>query len=558
MARFSIFPNVDEFRCPSVFPPAQSRVMTMKVIEQLSWYLRNQGVLSDEDFVWLRAEGFLGDIEPEWDDEAEPFDPYEFEREHVLSPLEETEEQLMLEALAERAKLPPLSSKGSRRARRRRTNARSVGKQARHSARIKSEKRAIGHLKSDRVRSAVPPLVQALSDSREVVRLTAAGLLERLQAAEAIPALTLTLEDTAPRVRVAAAAALAMIDGTEATSAVEFLKNTAESADVDSRIDALYALGRIGPPLAEPAIQVLVDALEYDTGDSWNSRDIRSAASRALRSFRPSLHWPILDALSELRDPWSGEHFKAFAARPTVAADLSVPFLTRALGSEKIGIRKSAVTALGLVGSPAADPAIPELLRLLQNEVSYEVQFEVKSVIESFGASAVPGLIDVISETCAQGAQVRVSALALDALKNIGPPATNMARSIFVERLNDSGLTTRVKAARALGECVSADISLRVLIDVEATAVRWVGVKASLDRFGSAALNVLADLACDAEDVVRRNTLEVVEMFETPLSLRLLIALRCRLSAADATTRGHAAEAVRIIERSGRGSIPTS
>ena len=101
---------------------------------------------------------------------------------------------------------------------------------------------------------AVPALIQALQDQDEWVRSRATLALGRIGggAEDAVPALMQTLQDKDVYVRKYAASALGSI-GEGAIDAVPALIQVLQDQDI--RINAAFALGKIGTPEALKAVE---------------------------------------------------------------------------------------------------------------------------------------------------------------------------------------------------------------------------------------------------------------------------------------------------------------
>ena len=87
----------------------------MKVVEQLVDYLYCQQVLNDEHLNWLRETGCIA--EPHYDEDYGHWCNWGFEESLKPGELEHIEMDLLCEADAQRAKIPPRDSKGARRKR---------------------------------------------------------------------------------------------------------------------------------------------------------------------------------------------------------------------------------------------------------------------------------------------------------------------------------------------------------------------------------------------------------------------------------------------------------
>ena len=121
-------------------------------------------------------------------------------------------------------------------------------------------------------KTAVPFLLEGLSDNELWVRAKSAGSLGRLGERRAVPALRFRLEDESSDVREAAALALAELKASEASP--ELIKHLESDEDSAVRAAAAEALGEIG---AGDAVQALRRVIAGDADE-----DVISAASEAL------------------------------------------------------------------------------------------------------------------------------------------------------------------------------------------------------------------------------------------------------------------------------------
>jgi hypothetical protein len=206
----------------------------MKVIEQLVDYLRGTGSLSDADMSWLRDQGVvpsLIEMWPDWDDmSAEEDRKWEEQRRYEASgqaTLDLIEEEQIQRDLLRKGQLPPRSSRGARRARKRRTTAKSVADQAREKARREAAAGTIASLTDQKNPTAIPALVAALEDIRAEVRCAAATILGRIGPSaleQAGPSLERLLPHRNPEVFLAAARALLVMGATLQPESVDRMR----------------------------------------------------------------------------------------------------------------------------------------------------------------------------------------------------------------------------------------------------------------------------------------------------------------------------------------------
>ncbi len=172
-------------------------------------------------------------------------------------------------------------------------------------------------------RDAGPALVSAIDDSSERVRAAAVDGLARLRDLSHIPIISAILaRDKRPFVRKTAAYALGQYANTETTAAL--VTALTRDKDVEVRSAAVVSLGLYKDPAAvAPLTKALRDKNDF----------IRAYAARALGVNGPT-------------------------------SEPAVNELIRLLTSDQAGeARRQAATALGLIGSPAARPALERAAR---------------------------------------------------------------------------------------------------------------------------------------------------------------------------------------------------
>jgi HEAT repeat protein len=212
----------------------------MRVIEQLVDYLRNTGSLSDQDLSWLRDEGYVPSLIEIWPDgdECDSDDILQAQEKYEVSgqaSLERIEEEQIQRDLLRKSQIPPRSSKGARRARRRRATAKSVASQAREKARREAAAAAITSLNDVKNPTAIPALVTALEDIRADVRCAAAMILGRIGPSaleQARPALERLLRNRNLDVFEAAAESLLVMGATLPSASVDRMQ-TRKKIDID-------------------------------------------------------------------------------------------------------------------------------------------------------------------------------------------------------------------------------------------------------------------------------------------------------------------------------------
>ena len=321
----------------------------MKVIEQLTEYLSERGLLTAENCEWLRAQGFL---KPSDDDEARSDSDLAPELFCESDDLDGIEEELRQRDLLRKAELQPRSSKGSRRARRQRTNARSEGRQAREVARRLAEEETLVRLNRLAASSAVPALMAALQDSRAEVRCTAARLIEQLgspAADVAAPALKIALADTNTTIALAAASALSKTRCGETFELAKFvLLAAAMDRTSDVCLPAISTIGRIGPPAIAAFPTLLSRVADPDSL-------VCNAAKAALLRISPPADAAVVTQIAEMANRDHNICLKAAVGLGNIGSrtsDTVVAALGMSLNHADQWVRHTAAAAIGRIGRP--------------------------------------------------------------------------------------------------------------------------------------------------------------------------------------------------------------
>jgi HEAT repeat protein len=214
--------------------------------------------------------------------------------------------------------------------------------------------------------------------------------------------------------------------GTAAVPAISALVTSAVEVDPAVREAALTALKEIDPAWPKNAetrksVPVLAAALK-----SW-SPEVPKVAVKLLNFIAPFAVSEIADALSNAEDTIDKVFLMQALARIGPGAEVAVPSLIRALGSQCLQVRISAAETLATIGLPvgsavpaltaglsdpfadgrqamaaclahigaAAEPAIPALLPLLANREE-RVRDAAEAALEQIGPKAVPALIELV------------------------------------------------------------------------------------------------------------------------------------------------------------------
>jgi HEAT repeat protein len=283
-------------------------------------------------------------------------------------------------------------------------------------------------------RSAVPEVLALLkTEKNRDVRAQAGKTLSQI-GAPALEGLIGALADPSADVRFTAAQALARF-GPDAADAVPALAARLADDAAGVRAAAAAALGEIGPR-AQPALPALADVLQDAT-------PVRNAALRALAQIgSPSV--PILRAGLRSRKTATRSGC-AFALGVLGAeAEPAVPELVQLVQHDsEPKVRSTAVAALGAIG-PAAREAVPALARCLKDP-DRMIEYQATQALAAIGPEDVPALVELLKD---ENARVRAEAIFL--LGQWGAGAKSAVPALM-NALNDREPTNRSLAALSLG-----------------------------------------------------------------------------------------------------------
>jgi len=205
---------------------------------------------------------------------------------------------------------------------------------------------------------------------------------------EVVTALIEALKIPDNDVRVNAVWALGKI-GPQARAAIPELMEALVDNDWKVRFPAAWALGRIGPDAVE-TIPSLIHAL----GD--RKVDVRREAVQALGWIGPQTNEVVPALIGSLEDPDADIRYKAALMLGGFGstAKEAVPALIDALDDPDELVRRFVPQALGEIGSDAKD-AIPALILGFRDE---EVSTYAPSALGKIGKVAVPALIEALKD----------------------------------------------------------------------------------------------------------------------------------------------------------------
>ena len=259
---------------------------------------------------------------------------------------------------------------------------------------------ALAHIGGD----AEQVLCQALQcDDHEVCVATADALGKLQQPTQSVVAsLAETLHTRDARICQAVANALAEM-GSSAVAAIPALAEASRRADLETsaRVEAIRALGKIGPETIPPLVQMLQS----------ENLSLAAAACHALGTLGS-------------------------------AAEPAVPALRNMIHRPEAVLRLAAVESLGEIGSPAKG-AVPDLIGLLHDK-DRPLRFAAAQALGRMGPPAIRSL-----ENALRDKDGTVRDLAAYALGEMGPDAS-AARTALSDALADEHDAVRRRAEWAL------------------------------------------------------------------------------------------------------------
>lgn len=210
----------------------------------------------------------------------------------------------------------------------------------------------------DSANEAVPVLVEAMSDSRDMNAQIVAGRAADSLSPAVIPVLVQYLKPPS------------------ATGAAWGVQNNA----FRMRSGAIDLLGRMGPN-AKAAVPALIQALEDKRMPE------RGEAARSLGWIGPEAKAAIPALKSSLQDPDASLRLESLVALARIdhQDESHIAALSECLKNESASVRIAAVRALGGLGD-RAKPAVPELRRLALNDDDQSVLREVIQALEALEA----------------------------------------------------------------------------------------------------------------------------------------------------------------------------
>ncbi|MBN1947228.1 MAG: HEAT repeat domain-containing protein [Bradymonadales bacterium] len=280
---------------------------------------------------------------------------------------------------------------------------------------------------------ALDPLVQALDCEPDLAARTVLPLLAELGKA-AIGPLLPALDHLSVRVRANAATALGLIGPDAASQAREPLTKLLADPDALVKAQARRAIdavdGVVPPPkVMEPEPLPLP---EFDTVQ-MEAAELKKQAKkldvgRLVRALSDGRHLVRLNAAT------------ALGVLGTAAAD-AAPALALATRDEKAEVQQEAATALGALGADGVPVAIPALLKAM-TDPKPEVVEAANNAIGALGAVAIDALVEGLNRQPEEAAKTVIPALVAQGAAVVDP---------LSQALNHLSVWVRTNAVKALG-----------------------------------------------------------------------------------------------------------
>ncbi len=381
--------------------------------------------------------------------------------------------------------------------------------------------------------SIIPALVRELRDPHAHVRAIVAAALGRLHAVKAVPVLAALVRDPSEMVRLSVLEALGVLGSLRAATrksmrgrglgrvaragnawlsfgarkefaespkydpvelAVAALQSALADLSTSVRIQAVMALGRIGPAAAAAGPRLIALLNESD-------ETVRCQAATALGEVRGEPQATMAALVEMLKD--SSAAVKTSATRGLGAlgkgAAEAVQALVPLLQDRDELVRTAAAEAIAQVGP--LDEAATDALVLGLDSADNVVRAQTAEALGTIGAAAeeaAPALVEAMADD-----NDRVRAMAALALGKIGETAAEVAVPGLMRALRDQDNGVSALAAEALGEMgESADGAIPALVDSLSH------LNAEVRRNAAEALGKMGEAAAAARPALERTARE--------------------------------------------------
>jgi HEAT repeat protein len=230
--------------------------------------------------------------------------------------------------------------------------------------------------------------------------------------AGAVPGHIEALHSPDPSARKKAAHMLAQI-GPEARAATPTLLKVAKDPEGEVRTVAVMALGETSQGTQDAIPELIESIKDEDAG-------VRAAATRSLAEIwrtsapqrNPGGRGPAPQPRQEGQDKPGQNPPGKLALTYVPLAQKAVPVLTAALRDADARVRAGAAEALAETG-PLAEPAVPDLVKLLQNDEDRDVRLQATLALHNIGPgakAAVPVLVGKLRTEKDDGVRVNTAA----------------------------------------------------------------------------------------------------------------------------------------------------
>jgi HEAT repeat protein/GTPase SAR1 family protein len=438
---------------------------------------------------------------------------------------------------------------------------------------------ALGHIGDA---SAIPLLVEALSDSDGNVRLSAVLALGQIGDPTVIPAISQRLLDGNATVRRGAATALGQVGN---SSAISILANVLNDTKKDVRRSAAMSLGQIKDRAALPALLVAINDV---------NAEVRSSVAIALGQIGDSTTIPSL--VIALSDITRAVRRSAAIALGQIGEREAIPALVKSLSDSRPTVRSVSAIALGQIGEREAIPALLNALSDVNSEVrssavaalrqiDYSVvlptlmtfmhnangvtRVRMASMLWYIGETAA--LSEILKDLHNQNGAIRLSAVAalskiadpitipdlVTALDDMNPTVRGSAAAALghigdsrpllslVKVLKDSDQNVRSSAAEALGNIKAEEAVpalFRALYDKSVDVRQYAAT--ALARIGSPSIPLLLKALQDENSNIRYNAATALAKIREPSTIPLLLK---SLNDTSKEVRGRVAFAIEQI-----------